>query len=69
MKTQTESLKFALEALECALSDHRPYIVQCKEAITAIKAALAQPAQQEPVAHCEGGPDVCPVCRAESSRG
>ena len=44
-----EALKLALEALECALSDHRPYIVQCKEAITAIKEALAQ--EQEPVAN------------------
>ena len=43
-----EALKLALDALECALSDHRPYIVQCKEAITAIKETLAQ--EQEPVA-------------------
>ena len=46
--TKDEALKLALEALECALSDDRPYIVQCKEAITAIKEALAQP-EQEPV--------------------
>jgi hypothetical protein len=45
-----EALKLALEALECALSDHRPYIVQCKEAITAIKETLTQP-EQEPVAY------------------
>jgi hypothetical protein len=37
-----EALKLALEALECALSDDKPYIVKSKEAITAIKAALAQ---------------------------
>jgi len=42
-----EALKLALEALECALSDDKPYIVKSKEAINAIKAALAQPAQQE----------------------
>ena len=41
-----EALKLALEALECALSDDKPYIVQCKEAITAIKEALAQPEQK-----------------------
>ena len=45
--TKDVALKLALEALECALSDDRPYIVQCKEAITAIKEALAQP-EQEP---------------------
>jgi hypothetical protein len=40
-----EALKMALEALECALSDDKPYIVKSKEAITAIEAALAaQPA-------------------------
>ena len=48
MTKEREALKLALEALECALSDDRPYIVQCKEAITAIKEALAQP-EQEPV--------------------
>ena len=33
----------------------------------AMLAAAPQPEQQqEPVAHCEGGPDVCPVCRAET---
>ena len=41
--TKDEALKLALEALERALSDDRPYIVQCKEAITAIREALAQP--------------------------
>ena len=45
--TKDEALKLALEALECALSDDRPYIVQCKEAITAIEEALAQ-LEQEP---------------------
>lgn len=65
MSKQIEALKLALEALECALSDDRPYIVQCKEAITAIKEALmsvpdgAQPAvtkshKQEPVGYWMG---------------
>ena len=51
MSKQQEALRLALEALERALSDDRPYIVQCKEAIAAIREALAeQPAQQqEPV--------------------
>ena len=44
MNKQTEALKLALEALERALSDDRPYIVQCKEAITAIREALADSA-------------------------
>ena len=52
--TKDEVLKLALEALECALSDHRPYIVQCKEAITAIKKALAQ-LEQEPVSYTGNG--------------
>ena len=41
--TKEEALKLALEALESALSDDKPYIVKCGEAITAIKEALAQP--------------------------
>ena len=44
---QIDTMKLALEALECALSDDRPYIVQCKEAITAIKEALADHAMCE----------------------
>ena len=43
MTKEQEALKQALEALECALSDDKPYIVKSKEAITAIKEALAQP--------------------------
>jgi hypothetical protein len=48
---EQEALKLALEALECALSDGEPYIVKSKEAITAVKEALAQPEQL--VAHRE----------------
>lgn len=39
-----DALKLALDALESTLSDNQPYIVKCGKAITAIKAALAQPA-------------------------
>jgi hypothetical protein len=46
--TNEEALKLALEALECALSDDKPYIVKSKEAITAIKKALAQPPAWQP---------------------
>jgi hypothetical protein len=42
-----EALKLALEALESALSDDQPYIVKCGKAITAVKEALAQPAQKD----------------------
>ena len=56
-----EALKLALEALECALSDDKPYIVQCKEAITAIKEALAQPEQDGKCKYCTDG---CPACDA-----
>lgn len=41
-------LKLALEALERALSDDRPYIVQCKEAITTIREALAEQPKESP---------------------
>ena len=41
--------ELALAALEAALSDDKPYIENSKQAITAIKEALAQP-EQEPVA-------------------
>ena len=47
--TKDEALKLALEALECALSDGKPYIVKSKEAITVIKEALAQPPAGRPV--------------------
>jgi hypothetical protein len=59
--TKDEALKLALEALKGVLDDSPKVmeasisgglyeVVQCKDAITAIKEALAQPAQ-EPVAH------------------
>ena len=60
MTTQTEALKLALEALDGVLDDAPKVldasisgglyeVVQCREAITAIKEALAQP-EQEPAA-------------------
>ena len=52
--TDKELMQQAVEALEAAISDDKPYIVLSKEAITAIKEALAQP-EQEPVAFiCQG---------------
>lgn len=58
--TKDEALKLALEALEGVLDDAPKVldasiagglyeVVQCRDAITALKAALAQP-EQEPVA-------------------
>lgn len=41
--TKDHALRLALEALECALSDDKPYIDKSNRAITAIKQALAQP--------------------------
>lgn len=46
-----ETLQAAIDALECALSDSRPYIVKSREVSTTLRAALAaQPAEPvEPV--------------------
>ena len=46
-----EVLKQMVEALECALSDDKPYIDKCKQAIQAGKKAIAELESQEPVAH------------------
>ncbi len=74
--TKDEALRLALEALEGVLDDDPKVldasiagglyeVVQCRDAITAIKAALAQP-EQEPVAwHYPGGkPDQCTTDKA-----
>jgi hypothetical protein len=47
----SEVLKQMVEALECALSDDKPYIDKCKQAIQAGKKAIAELESQEPVAH------------------
>ena len=41
-----EAMKQALEALEAAISDDKPYIGQGKEAITALREALAEQASE-----------------------
>ena len=43
------SAQQALEAMQAALSDDQPYLLPCREAITTLRAALAEPVQ-EPVA-------------------
>jgi hypothetical protein len=49
-KMSKKAMKLALEALEAAISDDKPYIVLSKEAITALREALAeQPAQRKPL--------------------
>jgi hypothetical protein len=65
MNKEREALKLALEALEEA--DEIEFWNKQKQAITAIKEALAQPPTQvqEPVEHCEAGPERCPVCAKE----
>jgi hypothetical protein len=45
-----EAMKQALEALENAISDDKPYILKSKEAITALRQAIEQAEKQEPVA-------------------
>jgi hypothetical protein len=47
----SEVFKQMVEALECALSDDKPYIDKCKQAIQAGKKAIAELESQEPVAH------------------
>jgi len=64
---QPELCKYGQEPKSCTSS---PMDCQC-----AIDAALAQPehipdarkmvTEQEPVAHCEAGPEYCPVCNTE----
>jgi hypothetical protein len=44
-----EAMKQALEALENAISDDKPYILKSKEAITALRQAIEQAEKQEPV--------------------
>ena len=75
-----EALKLALEALEGVLDDAPKVldasiagglyeVIQCRDAITAIKEALAQP-EQEPVAwHYPGGkPDQCTTDKAYAEK-
>lgn len=45
-----EVLKQMVKALECALSEDKPYIDECKQAIQAGKQAIAKLESQEPVA-------------------
>jgi hypothetical protein len=42
-----EAMKQALEALENAISDDKPYILKSKEAITALRQAIEQAEKQE----------------------
>jgi hypothetical protein len=43
-----EAMKLALDALECALSDDKPYIDKSKKAIKALEEALATQEQDVP---------------------
>ena len=43
--TDREVMQMALDALEAALSDDKPYISRSAEAIEALRTALAQPVQ------------------------
>jgi hypothetical protein len=47
----SEVLKQMVEALECALSDDKPYIDKCKQAIQAGKKAIAELESQKPFAY------------------
>jgi len=62
-----EAMKLALEYVEYVPDDR--YAVEHidrDKLVTALREALAeQPAQQEPVAHCEAGPHYCQQCHME----
>ena len=45
-----EAMKQWREALVCALSDDKPYIDRCEQAITSIDQVIAELEKQEPVA-------------------
>jgi hypothetical protein len=72
MMNTTDTLKLALAALEDVDGANQLGWWARSKAITAIKQALntatplAAPTVQEPVAHCEAGPEFCPVCWAET---
>ena len=69
--TKDEILRMALEALEAMqmyAEAERKGLRICDEAITAIKQALAAPVQ-EPVAHCEAGPDYSKGVFTKSEHG
>ena len=72
-----EVLKQALEALECALSEDKPYIDECKQAITSLRQAIKELESQEPFGiwhqgatdeesdfylYSESGDVSCPTC-------
>ena len=60
MTKEREALKLTIEALECALSDDKPYIVKSKEAIAAGKEALAEPTSGDyALGYGEGFNDAC----------
>ena len=48
-----EAMKQAIEALECALSDNKPYLTKCVHAITTLRQAIAEAEKQEPVGHLQ----------------
>ena len=54
-----EVFKKMVEALECALSEDKPYIDECKQAIQAGKQAIAELESQEPVAWNDSLPRAC----------
>ncbi len=59
-----EALKLAL-VVEDFDNNDESLPLELLKPIAATLRALAQP-EQEPVAHCEAGPEYCPVCRAET---
>ena len=58
------AMKQALEALEAALSDDKPYIVRSKEAITALRAAISEQEKCDHVPVTTFGGDYCIKCDA-----
>ena len=61
-----EVLKQALKAFEVATTPLAKDRQEVLEAVKAIKQAIAELESQEPVAHCEAGPEFCQQCHKES---
>jgi hypothetical protein len=59
-----DAMKQALEAMKNGVDGQTS--IEMDEAITSLHQAIAELESQEPVAHCEAGPEFCQQCYKES---